>query len=561
MFGSRHWRPAVHDEQIRARDYHVGQRISHAQTVEKRAAMSEVITEQDKEYEAREQAAAPGDDQPMNDRVNNRSLRPRSDAFVDFMSSGWDNNEPEIERLESASYIPARLQVLSEAFPGERLVIPAGQPKVRNNDCDYAFRPDSAFSYYTGLGQDYEAGAVLVLDPNEDGTHTPMLFVAPRADHYTQDFFKDPHYGEYWVGPRAGLKELEAMTGIETHDIAQLDDMLGKDVGTENGAVQLRVIRETDPQITAIVNELREGHGFPDEADNTVRDDKLHEFASEARMEKDDFEVREIRRAVDATKHGFDNILKKLPSALGKPRSERILEGAFNAVSREEGNEVGYDTIIASGAHAPILHWIRNTGTVNDGELLLIDAGVEVDSLYTADITRTFPTNGKFTDFQRKLYQAVLDSQQAGFEAAKPGATYSDIHHACMRVIAERLHDWGILPVDVEESLSPEGQQHRRWLACGVAHHLGLDVHDCAQARYESYQGAKITPGMVFTIEPGLYFREDDLMIPPEYRGIGIRIEDDVLMTEDGPEWISAGIPKQIDDVEAWMAQMADTNN
>ena len=131
------------------------------------------------------------------------------------------------------------------------------------------------------------------------------------------------------------------------------------------------------------MNELREGHGFPDEADNTVRDDKLHEFASEARMEKDDFEVREIRRAVDATKHGFDNILKKLPSALGKPRSERILEGAFNAVSREEGNEVGYDTIIASGAHAPILHWIRNTGTVNDGELLLIDAGVEVDSLYT----------------------------------------------------------------------------------------------------------------------------------------------------------------------------------
>lgn len=347
------------------------------------------------------------------------------------------------------------------------------------------------------------------------------------------------------------------MTGIETHDIAQLDDMLGKDVGTENGAVQLRVIRETDPQITAIVNELREGHGFPDEADNTVRDDKLHEFASEARMEKDDFEVREIRRAVDATKHGFDNILKKLPSALGKPRSERILEGAFNAVSREEGNEVGYDTIIASGAHAPILHWIRNTGTVNDGELLLIDAGVEVDSLYTADITRTFPTNGKFTDFQKKLYQAVLDSQQAGFEAAKPGATYSDIHHACMRVIAERLHDWGILPVDVEESLSPEGQQHRRWLACGVAHHLGLDVHDCAQARYESYQGAKITPGMVFTIEPGLYFREDDLMIPPEYRGIGIRIEDDVLMTEDGPEWISAGIPKQIDDVEAWMAEQA----
>lgn len=367
----------------------------------------------------------------------------------------------------------------------------------------------------------------------------------------------DAHYGEYWVGPRAGLQEMTAMTGIETNDIAQLADALSKDVGAEAGAVRVRVIREADPQITEMVEDIREANGFADPDGNTHADDKLHEFAAEARMCKDEYEIREMRKAVAATKHGFDNILRKLPSSLDKPRSERMLEGAFNAISREEGNEVGYDTIIASGAHAPILHWMRNTGTVESGDLLLIDAGVEVNSLYTADITRTFPTNGKFTDFQKKLYQAVLDSQQAGFEAAKPGATYSDIHHACMRVIAERLHDWGILPVDVEESLSPEGQQHRRWLACGVAHHLGLDVHDCAQARYESYQGAAIRPGMIFTIEPGLYFREDDLLIPPKYRGIGIRVEDDVLMTEDGPEWISAGIPKQIDEVEEWMASMA----
>lgn len=234
-----------------------------------------------------------------------------------------------------------------------------------------------------------------------------------------------------------------------------------------------------------------------------------------------------------------------------------MLEGEFNAVSREEGNTVGYSTIVASGEHAPILHWMRNTGVVGHGELVLIDAGIEVESLYTADITRTFPVDGKFTPLQKKIYQAVLDSQQAGFEAAKPGATYSDIHHACMRVIAQKLHDWGILKVDVEESLSPQGQQHRRWLACGVAHHLGLDVHDCAQARYESYQGAKITPGMVFTIEPGLYFAKNDLLIPAEMRGIGVRIEDDVLMTANGPEWISKDIPKQIDDVEEWMAQRA----
>ena len=474
----------------------------------------------DKEYEAREEANAPGADQAMSDRVNNRSLRPQSAAFKEFMKSGWADDDPEIKPLESSKFTPARLEALGKAFPGERLVIPAGQPKVRNNDCDYMFRPDTTFAYYTGLGQDYEAGAVLVLNPLDPDspeakagkTHEAELFVAPRADTATQDFFMNAHYGEYWVGPRAGLKEMTAMTGIETHDIAQLADALSKDVGAEAGAVRVRVISDADPQVTSLVESIREANGYADPDKNNAADDKLHEFAAEARMVKDEYEIGEMRKAVQATKHGFDHILAKLPEALDKPRSERILEGAFNAVAREEGNALGYDTIIASGEHAPILHWMRNTGVVRKGDMLLIDAGVEVNSLYTADITRTFPTNGKFTDFQ---------------------------------------------PVDVEESLSPEGQQHRRWLACGVAHHLGLDVHDCAQARYESYQGAKIEPGMIFTIEPGLYFREDDLLIPPEYRGIGIRIEDDVLMTENGPEWISAGIPKRPDDVERWMADMA----
>ena len=527
--------------------------------------MSDVITDKDREYEAQEAAEAPGDDQPNADRVNNRTLRPTGEAFREFMTTGWDNQEPAIEPLESSQYIGARLKALGAAFPGERLVIPAGQPKVRNNDCDYAFRPDTTFAYYTGLGQDYEAGAVLVLNPvapdspeARDGqTHTAELFVAPRADNSTEEYYTNAHYGEYWVGPRAGVRELAAMTGLETHDIAQLPDALSKDVGAEAGAVRVRVVREADPAVTAMVEGVREANGFPDPDRNTAGDDKLHEVAAEARMVKDDYEIGEMRKAVAATKKGFDNILRRLPEALDQPRSERMLEGAFNAVSREEGNEVGYDTIIASGPHAPILHWMRNTGVVKSGDMLLIDAGVETDSLYTADITRTFPTNGHFTPLQKEIYGTVLRAQAAGFEAAKVGATYSDIHHAVMRVLAEQLHAWGILPVSVEESLSPQGQQHRRWHACGCAHHLGLDVHDCAQARYESYQGGEIRPGMIFTIEPGLYFKENDLLVPPEFRGIGVRIEDDVLMTEDGPEWISAGIPKRPEDVEAWMAEMA----
>ena len=527
--------------------------------------MSEVITGKDREYEAEEEAQAPGADQPMADRGNNRTLRPTNDSFRDFMTTGWDNQEPAIEPLESSKWIQARLKALGAAFPGERLVIPAGKPKVRNNDCDYAFRPDTAFAYYTGLGQDYEAGAVLVLDPLDPAspeakageTHEAELFVAPRADNSTADYYMNAQYGEYWVGPRAGIRELAAMTGIATHDIAQLPDALGKDVGSGAGAVRVRVIGETDPEVTAMVEGVREANGFADPDANHAADDRLREVASTARMCKDDYEIGEMRKAIAATKKGFDNILRRLPEALDQPRSERMLEGAFNAVSREEGNEVGYDTIIASGPHAPILHWMRNTGVVRSGDMLLIDAGVETDSLYTADITRTFPTNGHFTPLQQEIYETVLRAQAAGFEAAQVGATYSDIHHAVMRVLAEQLHAWGILPVSVEESLSPQGQQHRRWHACGCAHHLGLDVHDCAQARYESYQGAKIRPGMIFTIEPGLYFKENDLLVPPEFRGIGVRIEDDVLMTEHGPEWLSIDIPKQPKDVERWMAQMA----
>ena len=341
--------------------------------------MGEVITAKDKEYEAEERATAPGANQSMSDRVNNRSLRPQSAAFKEFMKSGWADDDPEINPLESSKFTPARLEALGKAFPGERLVIPAGQPKVRNNDCDYMFRPDTTFAYYTGLGSDYEAGAVLVLNPVDPDspeaaagkTHTPELFVAPRADNSTEDFFMSAHYGEYWVGPRAGLKEMQAMTGIETHDIAQLADALSKDVGAEAGAVRVRVVSETNPQITSMVESIREANGFADPDKNSASDDKLHEFAAEARMVKDGYEINEMRKAVDATKHGFDRLLSALPAALDKPRSERILEGAFNAVSRELGNAVGYDSIVASGPHAPILHWMRNTGVVKTGDMLL----------------------------------------------------------------------------------------------------------------------------------------------------------------------------------------------
>ncbi len=263
-----------------------------------------------------------------------------------------------------------------------------------------------------------------------------------------------------------------------------------------------------------------------------------------------------MREAVAATIAGFEEVVRSLPRALGHRRGERVIETTFDAHARLEGNTVGYETIAAAGEHATTLHWIRNDGVVRTGELVLLDAGVEVDSLYTADVTRTLPVDGEFTDVQRRVYQAVLDAADAAFAVAVPGARFRDVHAAAMEVIAARLEEWGLLPVSAAESLSPEGQQHRRWMVHGTSHHLGLDVHDCAQARRELYLDGVLEPGMVFTIEPGLYFKADDLAVPAEYRGIGVRIEDDVLVTADGNENLSAALPRRPEDVEAWMARL-----
>jgi Xaa-Pro aminopeptidase len=239
-----------------------------------------------------------------------------------------------------------------------------------------------------------------------------------------------------------------------------------------------------------------------------------------------------------------------------EPNGERVVEAAFYARARLEGNEPGYDTIAASGAHACVLHWIRNDGAVKDGDLLLLDAGVEVDSHYTSDVTRTLPVNGHFSEAQRKMYLLVYEAQQAAIAAVKPGAKFRDFHRAAMRVIANGLAEWGILPISGEESLLDDVGLHRRWTLCSTGHMLGMDVHDCAKARAEEYLDGVLQVGNVLTIEPGLYFQPDDLLLPEELRGIGIRIEDDVVVTEDGCRLLTEALPRHPDDIERWMSQI-----
>ena len=507
-------------------------------------------------------------------RGSNRSRQPDNQAFRDFIGSGWGPRPEGLpSRSEAAPWAAARREALGRLFPGERLVLPAGTLKVRNNDCDYRFRPHSAFAHLAGTGTDFEPDAVLVLEPltapgretvtkaaaaqaPDTPTHEAVLYFRPRASRSSQEFYGDPRYGELWVGVRPSLEEVESATGMRCAHIDSLPDALAKDAGP--GAVQLRVVAEAEEAVTALVTTIRQQVGLETGQTATEVDAGLAEAASELRLVKDPWEIDQLRAAVAATKAGFDDLIRSIPRARGHWRGERVLEGAFGAKAREEGNGLGYDTIAAAGNHANTLHWINNDGAVEPGQLVLVDAGVEVDSLYTADVTRTIPVDGRFTEAQRRIYQAVLDAADAAFaRAGTPGCRFKDVHAAAMEVIAARLEEWGMLPegMSAADSLAPEGQYHRRWMVHGTSHHLGLDVHDCAQARREMYMDAELRPGMCFTIEPGLYFREDDLLVPEEMRGTGVRIEDDVVVREDGSvERLTQDVPRTVEEVEAWVS-------
>jgi len=532
-----------------------------------------------------EDTAVPGDGQPLADRPENEHRHvPRSPAFRAHIARDWAPRPDTLpERLACAPYAAERRRRLAAQFPGERLVVPAGPLRTRSNDTDYRYRPHSAFAHLTGLGTDQEPDAVLVLEPLDDeergaaaaapgdaggsedpagATHEAILYFRPRAERDTEEFYADPRYGELWVGVRPSLAEITALTEISTRHLDEVLDAIAKDAG-EDG-VPLRVVREADEAITERLDAARSvqehtaatTEGTERRERTLTADAELARALSELRLVKDSFEIEQMREAIAASIKGFEDIVRALPEALVHARGERVIEGVFARRAREEGYGTGYETIAAAGAHACTLHWIRNDGQVRPGDLVLIDAGVEADSLYTADVTRTLPVDGQFTEAQRRVYEVVREAADAAFAVARPGSKFKDLNDAAQAVIARRLAEWGLLPGTAEESLAEEGQFHRRWIVHGVSHHLGLDVHDCTKARKEMYLDGTIEPGMIFTIEPGLYFSPDDLLAPEELRGIGVRIEDDVLVTADGCENLTAALPREPDAVEAWMADL-----
>ncbi|GAA1218729.1 aminopeptidase P family protein [Kitasatospora nipponensis] len=471
---------------------------------------------------------------------------PVSAALEAFMGTAWAPSPlAATDRVPAHDVTPARRAALSAAFPGERLIVPAGTLKVRSNDCDYRFRPHSAYTWLTGLTGEDQVGHVLVLEPTGPQGHEPVLYLRPRSprDGSTSEFFRDRRYGEFWVGRRPDLAEAGRLTGVRAEHLDHLGKLL------TGAQPPTRVLVGVDAALDSAT-------GRPGDTGTAERDEQLAGRLSELRLVKDAWEVGQLQLAVDHTVLGFEDVVRALPTALRHPRGERWIEGVFNLRARAEGNGTGYDTIAASGAHANVLHWIRNDGPLDPSKLLLLDAGVETDSLYTADITRTLPLNGTFSFVQRQAYELVLAAQDAGIAALRPGASFRDFHRAAMRVIAEGLADWGVLRIPAEQALQEDSGLYRRYTLCSSGHMLGLDVHDCAKARADTYLDGVLEEGQVLTVEPGLYLQPDDETLPMELRGIGIRIEDDLVITADGARLMSGALPRSVAGIEEWMGTL-----
>ncbi|MEO9137699.1 MAG: aminopeptidase P family protein [Jatrophihabitans sp.] len=455
------------------------------------------------------------------------------------ISADWDPAPPMAHPAPTgiAAFTSVRRTALSHYFPGSAVVVPAGNLAVRANDTDYPFRAHSSFTWLTG---ETVADAVLVLAPTPQG-HESTLYVREYAQPGEVEYFTSRQHGAVWVGNVPDLAGTAEVLGMATRPLAALVEDLGR---LSDRSVTL--LRGVDASVDALLPHAEAG--------------TLVQTLDELRLSKDDWELDRLRHACEITARGFADVARELPQVVGRAdlRGERWLEGTFWRRARLEGNEVGYTSIVGSGAHATTLHWWRNHGAIEHGGLLLADMGVETDELYTADVTRTMPVDGQWSPAQLKVYRAVLEAQVAGIAEVKAGADFLAAHKAAMYVIADHLHSWGILPVTAQVSCDEDPERpgaglHRRYTLHGTSHMLGIDVHDCALAREETYRSGTLDAGYVLTVEPGLYFQSNDRSAPAELRGIGVRIEDDIVVTDGAALNLSAMLPREPDEVVAWM--------
>ena len=427
-----------------------------------------------------------------------------------------------------------RRQLMQAAGDGAILVLPAAPERIRSRDTHYPYRQDSDFWYLTGCN---EPEAVLVLVPGRKHGEA-ILFCRER----------DPER-EGWDGPRLGPDGAVELLGMDdAYPISDIDDILpGLLEGRRRVHYHLGRDADFDLKLIGWLNRVRaqarQGAQPPQEFL------ELGHLLDEMRLFKSADEVKLMQRAADISVEAHRAAMRAARAGI----HEYELQAEVERVFRMHDAQPAYGSIVGVGANACVLHYRDNRAKSRDRELVLIDAGAEYRG-YAADITRTFPVNGRFGKEQRALHDLVCAAQAAALAQAKPGTPYEAGHEAAVETLTEGLLSLGLLKGTLKTALA--NGDYKRFYRHKTGHWLGLDVHDVGEYRIDG-ESRLLEPGMVFTIEPGLYIPADDTDVPAKWRGIGIRIEDDVLMTENGPEWISAGIPKQIDDVEAWMAEQA----
>jgi Xaa-Pro aminopeptidase len=409
-------------------------------------------------------------------------------------------------------------------------IIPSAREATRSNDTQYRFRQDSDFYYLTGFE---EPESIAVIAPGNEPKYT--LFVRPRD--------RDQ---EIWVGRRAGLEGAKSEFGAEeSFAIAEFEEKLEEILdGAQNLYYRLGVNPELDASIIKKIAQMRAINRKPIHPPRTIVDPAT--IVHEMRVFKSPEEIELMQRAADIAAEAHVEAMKSVKPGMKEYEVEALIEQIF----RRHGSGPSYTSIVGAGENATVLHYINNDGELHDGELLLVDAGAEYKG-YASDITRTFPINGRYSKAQREIYDLVLQTQMSCVEMVRPGVTHDELKAHSVELLTEGMASLGLLKGDPKDLIKEE--KYKQFYMHGLGHLLGIDVHDVGTYYYDK-ESRKLEPGMVMTVEPGIYVAPGTKDIPEQYLGIGVRIEDDVLCTADGPRVLTTKVPKQADEIEALMA-------
>ena len=417
--------------------------------------------------------------------------------------------------------------------PKSVAIIPSAREATRSNDTQYRFRQDSDFFYLTGFE---EPESIAVIRPSNETKYT--LFVRPR----------DPER-EIWDGRRAGVEGAKAQYGAnESFPIVEFDEKL-QDIldGTEKLYYRLGVNPDLDDTIIRQIARMRALNRKPIHPPQTIVDPAT--IVHEMRVLKNAEEIELMQRAADIAAEAHCVAMKAVRPGMKEYEVEALIEQIFR---RQGAAAPAYTSIVGAGANATVLHYINNDGELRDGELLLVDAGAEYKG-YASDITRTFPISGRFSKAQREIYDLVLEAQLSCVEMVRPGVTHDQLKQHSIEVLSEGMVRLGLLKGKTDELIKEK--KYEQFYMHGLGHMLGIDVHDVGRYYYDQESRA-LEPGVVMTVEPGLYISPQTKDIPEEYLGIGVRIEDDVLCTQNGPRVLTNKVPKQPDEIESLMARL-----